>query len=218
MDFTFDEQQQALRDLAVQILGDRATVDAHKALEARGEWFDRGTWKAFAEAGLLGIPVPEAKGGLGLGFMEIAVVCTEIGRTVAKLPFLGNAVAASALATFGPASLGDAWLPEVADGTAVLAVAVADPAGAAAVKASADGRLDGQVSFVPGGLWADLVLVAATGSDGRAGGGRRGTGRRGRHRRAPGHVVGPRGAASRSRAPRPSSWRAGGGAGGWWGR
>jgi acyl-CoA dehydrogenase len=166
MDFSYDEQQQALRDLAVQILSDRATVDAHKALEAQGEWFDRGTWKAFADAGLLGIPVPEANGGLGLGFMEIAVVCTEIGRTVAKLPFLGHAVAASALATFGPSSLGDAWLAKAADGTAVLSVAVADPAGASAVKASADGRLDGEVSFVPGGLWADLVLVAATGPDG----------------------------------------------------
>ena len=166
MDFTFDEQQQALVDLARQILADRATPDAHKALEAAGEWFDRGTWKAFAEAGLLGVPVPEAQGGLGLGFMEIALVCEEIGRTAAKLPYLGTMVAASALATFGPATLGDAWLPKVADGTAVLSVAVADPAGASAVKASPDGRLDGQVSFVAGGVWADLVLVAATGSDG----------------------------------------------------
>jgi len=171
MDFTFDEQQQALRDLAETILGDRATAETHKELEAQGEWFDRGTWKAFADAGLLGVAVPEAKGGLGLGFMEIAVVCTEIGRTVAKLPYLANAVASSALATFGPASLGDAWLPKVADGTAVLSVAVSDPGGPGAVKASpahdgSGGRLDGQVSFVPGGLWADLVLVAATGPDG----------------------------------------------------
>ena len=166
MDFTFDEQQRALQDLAETILGDRATVDAHRALEAQGEWFDRGTWKAFAEAGLLGIPVPESKGGLGLGFMEIAVVCTQIGRTVAKLPFLGHAVASSALATFGPSSLADAWLPKAADGTAVLAVAVADPAGASAVKTAGDGSLSGEVSFVPGGLWADLVLVAATGADG----------------------------------------------------
>jgi 3-oxocholest-4-en-26-oyl-CoA dehydrogenase beta subunit len=166
MDFTLDEQQQALRDLAVQILGDRATAETHKELEAAGEWFDRGTWKAFAEAGLLGVAVPEAHGGLGLGFMEIAVVCQEIGRTVAKLPYLGTTVGASALATFGPASLASHWLPKVADGTAVLAVAVADPAGPSAVRAAAGGRLDGQVSFVAGGVWADLVLVPATGPDG----------------------------------------------------
>src|SRR5205823_9083179 len=62
--------------------------------------------------------------------------------------------------------LADTWLPQAVDGTAVLAVAVSDPAGASAVQAAADGGLEGQVSFVPGGLWADLVLVAATGPDG----------------------------------------------------
>jgi 3-oxocholest-4-en-26-oyl-CoA dehydrogenase beta subunit len=160
VDFTLDEQQTVVRDLARQILGDRATVDAHRELEAAGEWFDRGTWQAFADAGLLGVTTTEAHGGLGLGMVEVALVLEEIGRTVAKIPYLGTVVAAAAIANHGPVDLADRWLPEVVAGRAVLASALVD--GAGAVRVDADGRVHGQVSFVPGGLWASLVLVPAT--------------------------------------------------------
>jgi 3-oxocholest-4-en-26-oyl-CoA dehydrogenase beta subunit len=164
VDFTLDEQQTVVRDLARQILGDRASVERHRELESAGEWFDRDAWQALADAGLLGVAVPEAFGGLGLGFVETALVLEEQGRTVAKIPYLGTAVAGAALAAHGPAALAERWLGPVVTGEAVLATALADAPGA--VRASADDVLDGQVSFVAGGLWAALVLVPATTVDG----------------------------------------------------
>ena len=84
MDFTLDEQQTVIRDLARQILGREVTNERHRALEESDTWFDRSTWKVLADAGLIGAALPEAHGGLGLGFMGTALVMEEIGRTSAK--------------------------------------------------------------------------------------------------------------------------------------
>ncbi|MGA8515302.1 MAG: acyl-CoA dehydrogenase family protein, partial [Burkholderiaceae bacterium] len=70
MDFSFSEEQQAVSDLAAQILGDQSTNDALKAHEASGEAYPAGLWSALADAGLLGIALPEDVGGSGLGFLE----------------------------------------------------------------------------------------------------------------------------------------------------
>ena len=57
-----------------------------------GERFDRPTWDALAEAGLLGVAVPEAQGGLGLGIIEQCLVLAEVGRTIAPVPVLAAIV------------------------------------------------------------------------------------------------------------------------------
>ena len=62
MDMIVTEDQQALVDLAEQILTDRVTPAALSALEAAtdgGVW-DAGTWRALAGAGIVGASLPEA--------------------------------------------------------------------------------------------------------------------------------------------------------------
>ena len=50
-----------------------------------------------AEQGWLAIELPEDEGGLGLGMVELAVLCEEIGRRLVAAPFLPTIVALGAL-------------------------------------------------------------------------------------------------------------------------
>ena len=89
MDFSLSEDQQAIGDLAAKILADKGSHEQQRALEKRGGLrFDRELWSAVADAGLLGIAVPEAHSGAGLGFLEIAAILEQVGRRTAADPVL----------------------------------------------------------------------------------------------------------------------------------
>jgi 3-oxocholest-4-en-26-oyl-CoA dehydrogenase beta subunit len=168
VNFTLDESQTAVRDLATQIISELATPEHQRALEDAGETFDRALWSELATAGLLGIGLPESYGGGGLSFVEVGLLLTEAGRHAAKVPLLATLTTAEALAQFGPASLAAEWLPKVAEGSVVLSAALAtfpDPP----LAVSDTGTIDGVVSFVPSGLDAAAVLVIAERADGTSG-------------------------------------------------
>ena len=92
MDFHFSEEQTMLRELAREILEKEVTPERLKEVEAEGDWFDRELWAKLAEANLLGLAVPEAQGGMGMGFLELCVLLQEVGRAVAPLPALPTLV------------------------------------------------------------------------------------------------------------------------------
>jgi alkylation response protein AidB-like acyl-CoA dehydrogenase len=173
MDFSLSEEQHATRDLAKQILGDLMTPERHRELEKAGEWTDPKVWSALADAGLLGIALPEAHGGAGLGFLEVALVLEEVGRTAAKVPYFASIVlGAMPIAEFGSPEQQGQWLPKVVSGEAVLTAALVEPRRAPSAPAttatrSGDGwALSGEKDFVPAGLDASLVLVPAATDDG----------------------------------------------------
>ena len=64
MNFEFTDEQNALRDLAREILRGEVSLPQLKAVEAAGDFFDRELWSRFAEANLLGLAVPETLGGI----------------------------------------------------------------------------------------------------------------------------------------------------------
>src|ERR1700694_510828 len=101
MDFTFTEEQDAVAGLAVQIFGDRATTERVKEVERSEQRVDRELWSSLAGAGLLGISLPEAWGGAGLGMTELCLVLEQQGRRVAPIPLLWTTLAAVAGAHFG---------------------------------------------------------------------------------------------------------------------
>ncbi len=163
MDFALNDAQIATRDLAKQILGDLVAPERHREMEKAGEWFDRKTWQALADAGLLAIALPEAHGGSGLGFLEIALVLEEIGRTVAKVPYFASIVlGALPIAEFGSADQQAAWLPRLGDGSAVATAALVEGEPTTATAAGDSWTLSGRRDFVPAGCDADVVLVPAT--------------------------------------------------------
>lgn len=163
MDFSLTDDQLSLRELARQILTERATHAHLKELEA-ASWsvFDRDLWQQLADAGLTGIAVPEEHGGAGLGFLDLAVVLEEVGRAVAPVPAVPTLVTACVLAKHG---LGADLLAGVADGSRLLAAAYE---GEVTARADGDGFvLDGEAQFVAYGAEADVVVLPATADDGQ---------------------------------------------------
>ncbi|MBI2801764.1 MAG: acyl-CoA dehydrogenase family protein [Gammaproteobacteria bacterium] len=59
--------------------------------------FELVKWREMAKLGWLGLVVPEAEDGLGLGAAAVAAVCRELGRVVAGEPMAESAIACGAL-------------------------------------------------------------------------------------------------------------------------
>ncbi len=175
MDFSFSDEQQQIADLAKQIFADKATHERVRQIErAGGPRFDRDLWRAVADAGLLGIAVPQAQGGAGLGFLEVALIVEQTARAAAPIPLLETVVlGALPLAEFGTAAQRERWLTKVASGDAILTAALSEDQGdllrpsTTARKHAGGWRLAGVKTCVPAGELADLVLVPATTDDGR---------------------------------------------------
>ena len=82
-----------------------AVPDGTPAADAP-QGYDDAVWSAMADQGWLAIELPEDEGGLGLGMVEVAVLCEEIGRRLVAAPFLPSVVALGALC--GPEARADA--------------------------------------------------------------------------------------------------------------
>jgi alkylation response protein AidB-like acyl-CoA dehydrogenase len=170
MDFDLTDEQAAVTELAVKLLGDKASPDAIRAVELADDLrFDRDLWSAMADAGLLGTAVPEEHGGNGLGFVELCLLLEEVGRTAAPVPALAAlALGGLPIARFGSAEQQAALLPGLAAGTAIPTAAVVEPLGdplrpSTTARRDGDGYvLDGVKTCVPAGLYADAVLVPAS--------------------------------------------------------
>ncbi len=174
MNFSFTEEQEALRDLALRIISDHATHERLKQIEATAEWFDRKLWTALAEADLLGVALPEEYGGGGLGFVELCLLLYAVGRHCAPIPAWPTLVlGALPIAQFGTPAQRRQLLPHVAKGDSILSAALVDTQSEdplfPTVTARRDGpvwRLDGAKMCVPAAHLAQRILVPArTGAD-----------------------------------------------------
>jgi alkylation response protein AidB-like acyl-CoA dehydrogenase len=116
--------QEALVGLAADVLRGRTANDQLAAVEASASRTDEALWRELADAGLVGIAVPEEHGGAGLGLTELCLLLEQQGRFVAPVPLWENGIAALAVAHGSPEQQAR-WLPAVAAGTTSLSVAIA---------------------------------------------------------------------------------------------
>ena len=176
MNFSYSEEQQAIFDLASQILGEGTPQTRLLELErAEGPRFDPDLWAKLGEAGLVAIGVPEAYDGGGLGFVEIAGVIEHIGRTTAPVPYLETVVLGGlAISEFGSEEQKNSILPDLAAGRRILTAALVEPeAEIESPTLRATGNeggwlLDGVKSYVPCAEIADQILVSAMTDEGPA--------------------------------------------------
>lgn len=167
MPLFLNEDQTMLADTAREFLGEAAPVAHLRSLRDADDptGFDRGLWAKFAEMGFTGMMVPESAGGLGLGHVEAGIVLEEIGRNLSPSPFLTTSVAA--VAALSGTSAGEHWLPRIAAGETIAALAIDERAkhgDSIAMRAERSGngfRLSGIKQFVAHGHVAGLILVAA---------------------------------------------------------
>jgi len=139
MDFALGERQQAVADLAAEVLG----VDRPRAADP---------WKELARAGLLDVSPPD-----GLGVLEVAVLLTEIGKRAPSTQALVTLMTgALPLARWGRPDL----LPAVASGELLLTAALREPPQGPATSVT-DGTISGLKIGVPYAEQSRLLLVPA---------------------------------------------------------
>lgn len=140
---------------------------------------DREAWVAAGRIGLLLPDLPEAHGGAGGTFAHLAVVLEELARTGVHFGAGIQAVVARYLLAYGSDLQRRRWLPSLARGEAVAAIAMTEPGAGSDLQgiktvARRDGehyRISGSKTFITNGIQADLVCLAAK-TDPRATGGR----------------------------------------------
>ena len=182
MDFTYDDEQVALRDAVRGLVGKAyADFETRRNSVADDPGFDEKLWSKMAEMGLLGLPFAESDGGVGAGPVEIAIVCRELGRVVAPEPYLASVVLAGGLvAACGTPEQRAELLGALSAGERVLAFAHDEPGRrwgptAAAVTASVSDGDDGMWTLsgvkepVLHGARADVLVVSAALPDGGTG-------------------------------------------------
>ena len=167
MDFGFNDEQQAIRDTAREMLAKRSPLaKVREAAEARRP--DDALWTEIRELGWPGIAIAEEHGGQGLGMVELAILCEELGYACAPVPFLSNAIAGLIVDAAGSDEQRARWLPGIASGeqrgTAGLEpwqpATVADLDGAVVLSLPTE---DGGVLLEPGDAEVEpLELIDAT--------------------------------------------------------
>ena len=179
--FHFTEEQRQFRDVLRRFMAAASPTTEVRRLMDDERGFDQAVWRRMSgELGLPGLMVPERYGGSGFGLVELGLAMEEMGRVLLCAPYLASAVlAANALSRIGSEAQKQRWLPGIASGETLAALAFAEPGGEPGVESIAmpaiavDGghTLTGCKDTVVDGCNAELLLVAArTGAgDGLAG-------------------------------------------------
>ncbi|MGV9865512.1 acyl-CoA dehydrogenase family protein [Rhodococcus koreensis] len=166
------DERVELRVTARKFFEKYSPESAVRELIESGRPFDRAVWDAMAgQLGLQGLAVPEEYGGAGFPFVDLQIVLEEMGRALVCSPFLSSAVLApQALLASGDRNACARYLPALADGTTIAALAFTDHRGQwrpddDSVTARRVGNrhvLDGRRDFVLDGAVADVVFVVAS--------------------------------------------------------
>jgi len=174
MDFSFSEEQQAIQELAGQILGNRSDPETAKKILASDEGIDRALWAELAQANLLGIALPEEYGGSAFSELDLCLLFEQQGRHLAPVPLYATLVlGALPVARFGSDKQRKDLLPGVVSGegflsAALFEVGISDPS-LPRCTAKRDGAgfvLEGEKHCVPAAHVARRVLVPARCDDG----------------------------------------------------
>jgi alkylation response protein AidB-like acyl-CoA dehydrogenase len=144
MDLDLSEDQQALHETVLELFEKESATTAVRAAEPLG--FDESLWRTVAGMGLPSIAVDEARGGGGAGFVELAVVAEAVGRYLAPVPFVEDAVACALLASLPSSADVDRLLARAIEGEVVASVALHPVR-------------DGVARTVPAGAVAGIVLA-----------------------------------------------------------
>lgn len=138
--------------------------------------FDEALWVRIGqEMGWCGTHIPESYGGLGLGWIELALILEETGRRLPCVPFYSTVALASTALLECAGDAGKAlWLPQIAAGECSATLAFGDKGidwdetgVTARAQREGDGwRLEGTYRHVPEGAHVDLLLLPARLDDG----------------------------------------------------
>ena len=162
-----DEDLQLFRDSARRFIEKEvAPQEAHWAEQGH---VDRPIWNRFGHAGLLCPSIPEQYGGGGGHFGHDAVVALEMGRALAIGPNVNvhSGIVAQYILRYGTEEQKLRWLPKMASGEFVGAIAMTEPGAGSdlksvktqAIRSGDDWVISGAKTFITNGWLADRVCV-----------------------------------------------------------
>lgn len=175
MALVLTDDQQMIRDSADGFFKDAAPVAQHRALRDAKDptGFSRDVWARMADMGFAGVLVPEAHGGADMGHVAAGIIMEAIGKNLSAAPMLSTAVLGATALRHGTAEQQAKYLPLVAQGAHLLALAADEAARhkpnhvATTATPSGNGfKLKGVKGFVLDGHVADTLIVAARTSGG----------------------------------------------------
>jgi isovaleryl-CoA dehydrogenase len=173
LDFDFqlgervDELRHAVREFALRRIAPQADeID-------RSNRFPRELWPELGAMGLLGITIPEEYGGVGFGYLEHVVAMEEISRVSGSIGLSYGAhsnLCVNQLRRFGSDEQKERFLPRLASGEDVGALAMSEPGSGSDVvsmRTRAERReggwvLNGSKMWITNGPEADTSIVYAT--------------------------------------------------------
>lgn len=168
MDFDFSEEQEQLREAVRRWVDKGYSFERHRRITAEGG-FSAQAYAEMAALGLCGLYVDADHGGLGLGPIEGMIAMEELGRGLVHEPLKQTLICSATLAAYAPAEMKSLWLPRLAEGTVLLALAQQerkaryrlDLCDTMAARQAQGWHLSGAKSLVPVGDMADAWLVPA---------------------------------------------------------
>jgi long-chain-acyl-CoA dehydrogenase len=166
----YDEDHDAYRDTVRQFLA-KEVVPHYEKWEADG-LIDREVWRSAGKTGVLGLLVAEEYGGAGVDDYRFRyVVCDEVARSATTCFGIGTSlhddVAIPYIQDLGTDEQKQRWLPGMADGSLIGAIAMTEPGTGSDLRgisttATVDGDhyvLNGSKIFITNGIHADVVVA-----------------------------------------------------------
>ncbi|WP_136715907.1 acyl-CoA dehydrogenase family protein [Halorientalis salina] len=177
MDFSLTDQQQAVRKTSREFAETEIDPVAREHEES-GEW-PREVWEKAVDAGLIGVSIPEAYGGAGMGQVEACIFAEEFARADAgMLAALGTEFGTRMIAEYGTEEQKEWILEGITSGDLIGALGNTEPehgSDAASIETTAEKDedeyvIDGVKTFITHGAIADYVLtMCRTGGEGHSG-------------------------------------------------
>jgi len=170
--FAFTDEQRMLRDTSQAFLAAESDSSAVRAASTSDKTYDPELWQKICEDMYWqGILAPESCDGLGLGWVEMAIVLEAAGEKLLTGPLFATSQSTAALMLCPQTELRDALLSAIVGGH-VISLAVSDQrdgwssCGVTATDKSNTTVLSGSARFVPFGAAASKLLVAAVDASG----------------------------------------------------
>ncbi|MEB0205390.1 acyl-CoA dehydrogenase family protein [Pseudomonas sp. CCC3.1] len=180
MELALTDEQRMIVQSAERFLAQAGSSSAVRQAMASEPGHDPGTWARIArELYWPALAIPEAYGGLGLGFVEVCLLQEQLGRCLLPSPFYATGcLATPALLLSRNQALKEQWLPLIAAGEISASLAYTstqhwDDSGVHvyAQRCAGGYRLNGHYLYVIDGAACDLLIIATRtpGSIGEAG-------------------------------------------------
>ena len=170
MRFDYTEEQRLLDESVRRFVARDYSFEARKRILASADGASAEAWRAFADMGLLALPLPAEHGGFGGTATDLAPVMEAFGEALVVEPFVATVgLGAQLVARAGNPAQQEAVLPRVAEGSMKLAFAYTEERSRydlarVALRAQRSGKgwvLEGEKRVVVGAPLADRIVVSA---------------------------------------------------------